>query len=198
MAKNSNPQFEQAPDVPAFHDRTLRGAPNVDEKDNNPSMTQEDRVDAQAFRRIPMSAPQAKLATPSIPGFHLHWLNDVPGRINQAIAGGYEFVAPEETFVNDRNPGSPSVVSGSSDLGSRVSVVVGSDDKGNEIRAYLMKIRNEWYEQDQQASQGRVDQIDNAMRQSKRNTYDKPDENLRYTKTVDLRSSIRPTVNRSA
>jgi len=196
MAKN--PQFEQVPDVPAFIDRTLKGAPNVDEKDNNPSISQEDRVDAQAFRRIPMSAPQAKLATPTIPGYHLHWLNDIPGRINQAIAGGYEFVEPEETFVNDRNPGSPSAASGSSDLGSRVSVVVGSDDKGNEIRAYLMKIRNEWYEQDQQASQDRVDQVANAMRQGKANTPQNPDRDLRYTKTVDLRTTLRPTVNRSA
>lgn len=186
----SIPANQQPPVQAAAFGARLEAAPHVEEKDNNPSISQQDRVDGQAFRRIPMSAPQAKLATPSIPGFHLHWLNDIPGRINQAIAAGYEFVEPDETFVNPRNPGSDSAASGSSDMGSRISVVVGSDDKGNEIRAYLMKIREEWYKEDQRAAQSRVDAIDDAMRQGKKDTPNNPNSQMQYTKTVDLRSSL--------
>lgn len=99
----------------------------------------------------------------TIEGYHLHILNDMPGRITQALDNGYEFVFPEEvggvtnSNVTDRN----------SDLGEKVRFLVGHDEKGNALFGYLMKIPEEWYDEDQQAIQDRNDKIDNAIRKGK-------------------------------
>lgn len=181
--------------VPSFGNRAaeLVARTGAEDQSPNPAKSQGDRIEEQAVRRIPMSAPQAKLATPSIPGFHLHWMNDVPGRLAQAKQGGYEFVLPEETQVNSRDLAGDSTLSGSTDMGTRVSVVVGQDEHGNPLRAYLMKIREEWYKQDQADQQNRVDDIDMAMRQGKQSTGG-ADATNRYVKAVNLKTSL----NRSA
>lgn len=176
---------------PSFAARdTLIPSPNVNEKDTNPSNSQDDRITEQRTRRIPMSAPQAKLATPAIPGFHLHWVNDYPGRILQAQQGGYEFVEKDETFVNTRDFAGSSEESGSTDLGTRVSVVVGTSEKGEPLRAYLMKIREEWYEEDQRAAQNRVDAVEDAMSQGKQKAEGMgADRGSRYVKTLNMKST---------
>ena len=95
-----------------------------------------------------------------IDGYHLHILNDVPGRIEQALGAGYEFVSPDEvggTAVN--------VVSRNTDIGDKVRFLVGTDGNNQPMYAYLMKIRNEFYEEDQNAIQERVDRTDAAIRQ---------------------------------
>lgn len=99
----------------------------------------------------------------TIPGYHLHWLNDTPGRISQALENGYEFVAPEEVGgVTNSN-----VTNRNTDLGEKVRVLVGHDDQGQPLFAYLMKIEQEWYDEDQQLVQARNDKIDNAIRNGK-------------------------------
>lgn len=167
----------------------LTTAPGVEDKDANPSIGQADRVKEQASGRIPMSAPQLKLLLPSIPGYHSHWLNDTSGRIAAALQGGYEFISAEEVHVNSRDLGGDPASSGQTDMGSRVSVVVGSDERGNPLRAYAMKIREEWYKADQAAIQARTDGVEDAMRQGKTSGGQGADNSNRYVKTVNLKSS---------
>lgn len=101
-----------------------------------------------------------------IEGYHLHIFNDTPGRIEQALQVGYEFVNPNEvggTAVN--------VVSRNTDIGDKVRFLVGTDANNEPLYAYLMKIKQEFYEEDQNALQARVDAVDAAIKGGK-NTKD--------------------------
>ena len=154
----------------------------------NPANSAEQKMEVAREKRtrIPMSAPRAKLATPEIPGFHSHWLNDYAGRILQAQQAGYEFVSQEEALVTMPDLAGDAVGSGT-DLGSRVSVVVGKNEDGTPLRAYLMKIRNEWYKEDQDAQQERVDKLHDAMRQG--NQQVGGDQTHRYVKSMNMQST---------
>lgn len=113
----------------------------------NPS----NRSAAPERKRIPMAVPVQKLSVPDIPGYHLHWFQGTPDRLERALQGGYEFVEETETSVNDAGLGGTSTRTGNTDMGSRVSVVAGSEigKDGQPIRLVLMKIKQEWYEEDQ-------------------------------------------------
>ena len=94
-----------------------------------------------------------------IEGYHLHILNDTPGRIQAALDGGYEFVRPEELLSVKEN-----VTSRNTDVGDKVRFLVNPSAKEGEQYGYLMKIKQEWFEEDQQALQEKNNQIDEAIR----------------------------------
>lgn len=83
------------------------------------------------------------------PDYHYHWLNDSPGRIPTAVDNGYEFVTVEEAG------------------GAQVERLVGVQDNGEPLKAFFMKIRKDWYEEDQAALQGRIDRVDHAIKSGK-------------------------------
>ena len=140
------------------------GKPQVSDPALSP--TEKLEVAREVRSRVPMSSPKAKLNVPELAGFHLHWLNDDGNRIPQAIDGGYSFVNQGETIVNSSDLAGQSVGEGT-DLGSRISVWVGKKEDGSALRAYLMKIPNEFYREDQNMLQARVDNIHGAMHRGK-------------------------------
>lgn len=158
----------------------------------NPANSPEQQLaDSKKTRsRIPMSVPRPKLSTPEIPGYHVHWINDYVGRIAQAVQGGYEFVDQSEALITMPDLAGASLGKGT-DLGSRVSVVVGRGEDGAPLRAYLMKIRQEWFDEDQKAGQERVDAVHEALRRgAQKNPTDSPeDAALRYVKRVRMTST---------
>lgn len=79
-----------------------------------------------------------------IPGFHLHWINDDEGRVERAQQGGYDFVNKGEVQLEN-----VTVIEPNADIGSRICTRVGSRESGDGIFAYLMKQRQEWYDEDQ-------------------------------------------------
>jgi len=92
--------------------------------------------------RIPFGVPRQKMSViADLPGYFLAWINDDAGRIEEAQMGGYEFVARDEIIL------CPGVTPTNGDLGSKVSMIVGRTKEGGAMRAYLMKIRNEWKEE---------------------------------------------------
>ncbi len=106
-----------------------------------------DRVEERQPReRIPFGVPRSKLAVHGeIPGYHIQWINDTGGRIEEAQAGGFSFVSRNELQLA---PGH-SLAENNSDLGDRISMVVGTiKNTGAGYRAYLMKIRNEHKDED--------------------------------------------------
>lgn len=113
-----------------------------------------------------------------IEGYHMHIMNDYPGRIDQALESGYEFVTSNEiggTTVNvtDRN----------TDLGDKVRFLVGRNESGGPLYAYLMKIKQEWYDEDQAVLQSRNDKIDSSIRKGSINgdtSFYTPREGIRY------------------
>lgn len=117
-------------------------------------------------KRIPMSVPVQKLEVPAIEGYHLHWFINSTERIERAVNAGYEFVEARDVKLNNVSLGGDSAVSGNTDLGSRVSVVSGQEvgKDGQPTRLILMKIRQEWYEEDQKLIDDRNELTAAALR----------------------------------
>ena len=116
--------------------------------------------------RVPVGGPQLKLqmSDQDRKGFVQrkmvpHWLNDDPGRLERAEAGGYKFVDP----VHVPSLGRSAVHADASDpeSGARVSMVV---SRGDPIqRAYLMEIKEEFYKEDQIKKEAVNAQVDEAL-----------------------------------
>jgi len=121
----------------------------------------------QERKRNVFNGTQGKLTVNyTIDGYHLHGFNDENGRIQDALDGGYEFVSPEEVGGVKEN-----VVSRNTDLGDKVRFLVGRQADGGPLYCYIMKIKQEWYEEDQAALQAKNNLIDDAIRKG-RNTKD--------------------------
>jgi hypothetical protein len=124
--------------------------------------TQADRPKREA--RVPFGVARTKLEVPmTLEGYHLHWVNDSAGRVQEAQRGGYTFVDPKEIQA--------------ADSGSQVKRLVGRNEDGSAMYAYLMKIENEFYAEDQQTIQSEVDRFDAAI---KRGTIDEKAGDRRY------------------
>jgi hypothetical protein len=81
-----------------------------------------------------------------IPGYQLRWFNDEPGRIDTAIQrGGWEFVTETEVAQSDTNR----VLQNNSDPGTRVRMISGKTNENAPLYSYLLKIKQEWYDEDQ-------------------------------------------------
>lgn len=94
--------------------------------------------------RRPFGSSTQKLAYEPRAGYHRHWFNDEPGRIDQALAAGY-------THVEDKE-------------GKKVVRVVGVNPAGGPLMGYLMELPEEWYQEDMAAGQKAVDVLDQSIR----------------------------------
>jgi hypothetical protein len=99
----------------------------------------------------------------TLEGYHLHWVNDSAGRIQEAQRGGYTFVEPKEVQAVDD--------------GTQVKRLVGRNEDGSALYAYLMKIEMDFYHEDQATIQREVDRFDTAI---KRGTIDEKSGDNRY------------------
>jgi hypothetical protein len=117
-------------------------------------------------KRIPMSVPVQRLEAPDIPGHHLHWFVGSSERLQRALDGGYEFVDERDVKINNVSLGGESTISGNTDMGSRVSVVSGQEvgKDGQPTRLILMKIKQEWYEEDQKLVEDRNEKVAASLR----------------------------------
>lgn len=109
-------------------------------------------------RRSKLQLSQAEADALDKKGYIARWVNDRDGRVERAIAGGYEFVKPEEAT----SVGSSEIAQGNSDLGGKVSKVVSRGDPI--IRAYFMKIKKKYYMEDQEAKEEINARVDEALR----------------------------------
>jgi hypothetical protein len=108
-------------------------------------------------KRKPFGVPRTKLSVDNQdPAYHYRWVNDEPGRIAQALEGDYTFVEPQEVNRTSKD-------------GNRVRELAGKLEDGSAMYTYLMKIPREYFEEDQQASQSYLDDIDAAIRGGKIN-----------------------------
>jgi hypothetical protein len=101
-------------------------------------------------RRASVGGHALKLTAPEKPGFVRRWMNDSGNRIAQAEDLAYEFVSD------------PSIKS--TDEGSRVSRVVGTQANGEPLRAYLMETPVEEYRAGLEEKERHNSQIDEAIR----------------------------------
>jgi hypothetical protein len=110
-------------------------------------------------KRVPFGSHRTKLQVEDeIPGYFLRWFNDADGRLQRAQDGGYVFVNKSEV----PRLGQGEIHQDNTDLNSRVSKVVSRGDPV--IRAYLMKIKQSFWNEDRKAKDAINDQIDDALR----------------------------------
>lgn len=105
--------------------------------------------------RKPLSqrGPQA-ISGNKNPEYEYRFVNDTGSRLHNFQQAGYEFVTGDELSVGD------SRVNDASDLGSNKRVI--SNDG---TTSYLMRIKRDWYEEDQQAKAQQIKEQEAAMKQ---------------------------------
>lgn len=95
------------------------------------------------------------------PNFVYRVVNDLDDRVSQLENGGWEFVQSSETKVGD------SRAEQATPLGSKASVSVGQG-----VKAYVMRIKKEWYLEDQQSKQAHVDALEQTMKRNAKQAAD--------------------------
>jgi hypothetical protein len=111
--------------------------------------------------RTPLGARSRLAVKGREPGFHYRIVNDVEGRIQDFIDAGYEVVSDDGVTVGDKRIANPT------QEGSPVKVHVGG---GNQ--AYLMRIKDEWYSEDQSAKQAQINELEDGMKaKAKENSF---------------------------
>lgn len=111
-------------------------------------------------KRKPFGNQDQKLAYPNRDGYHRHWFNDVPGRLQRAQEAGYEPVNGPD--------------------GKPVSMVVGVGRGGAALTAYLHEIPLEYYEEDMAANDSVVHEKLGQIASGKFNAPAGRDGELRY------------------
>lgn len=114
----------------------------------------------------PMSQGTKRLDVPQRDGYHRRWFRGDQGRIQKAIRAGYTFVDQEDVELNNFDLGGDAKESGSTDLGTRVSVISGdgADSTGQPNRLYLMECPEELYEYSRGLIEERNESIAEALR----------------------------------
>ena len=96
--------------------------------------------------RRPFGSMAQKLAYPPRAGFHRHWFNDNPGRV--------EFAVEEAGYAHVKDPRT----------GENVKRVVGTREGGAPITAYLLEIPQDWFDDDMKRYEEENASRDEAIR----------------------------------
>jgi hypothetical protein len=116
----------------------------------------------EASSKVPSGRPQrTPVGTRNIltvkgkdPNYEYRIVNDVDDRVTQFQEAGYEFVPDEAAKVGDKR------VNAATSEGSSKQLSVGQGTK-----AYLMRVKKEWYEEDQATKLARVADIERATKE---------------------------------
>lgn len=108
--------------------------------------------------RTPLGVQRQKLTVANAPeGKVLRWVNDDPGRVQSALSAGYEFLDQDGNITIGTTGTENQAVD------SRFSRHVKVDERGNPVRAFLMAIDRDLYEEDQAAKMAELDKTDQAI-----------------------------------
>lgn len=110
-------------------------------------------------KRIPLGVPRSKLNAPQRQGYYRRFINDTVGRITGAISGGYNFVS--KTDLNRRQKG---MTGDDFKQGEAERRLVGRQEGGEPLFAYLMEIPLEWYEADQKEKMDAILETEAVMK----------------------------------
>jgi hypothetical protein len=107
-------------------------------------------------KRVPLGQRNRLSFGKQDPNFVYRVINDQDERLQQAQEAGYEFVTGDEPLGDKR-------AAEGGKIDSRVSKPV-----GNNTRGYLMRIPKEFYDEDQNAKMGKVDEVEKALKPDKK------------------------------
>lgn len=105
-------------------------------------------------RRTPVGRRNVLTVSGKEPGYVYRIVNDKGDRIDQFLAAGYEFVEQKDVKIGDTRIGNPSAT------GSKAEAQVGQGQ-----RAFVMRIKQEWYDEDQAAKAAHVDATEAATKE---------------------------------
>lgn len=152
----------------------------------------------------PMNSASLKLEVPIREGYHRHWFRGTAERIARAQQAGYRFVDPDDIgdAVYNSDLAGDVKSGGSTDLGSRVSVISGDDvdSNGQPGRLYLMEVPQELYDISQKVLDDRNESVAGALRggmMGSEQDVNRHDTNSRYlTKSTKIPDLFNPNKRR--
>ena len=106
----------------------------------------------QRTRRTPLDTRNVLTVAGKDPNYQYRIVNDTGDRVHEMIERGYEIVTDKSIRVGDRRIDVPTAE------GSPVKVSVGSGTSG-----YVMRIKNEWFEEDQKLKAQKVRELEETM-----------------------------------
>jgi hypothetical protein len=104
-------------------------------------------------RRTPIGQRQVLSVTGKEPGFHYRFVNDTSERVQTFLDNGWELVEQKDIRIGDKRVGNPTTE------GTAAKAHVGQGQY-----AYVLRIRDEWYIEDQAEKQKYVDATEAAMK----------------------------------
>ena len=115
----------------------------------------------EAIAKAPRGRPQrTRVGTRNVlsvagkdPNYAYRIINDSGDRVQEFLDSGYELVDASSVRVGDKR------VNSASAEGSKAQVSVGQGQK-----AYVVRIKKEWYEEDQAAKQDYVNELEHATK----------------------------------
>jgi len=105
-------------------------------------------------KRTPVTERQVLTVKGKEPGYTYRIVNDLGDRIAQFQEQGYELVEDKDVKVGDRR------INQVKAEGTKAQISVGGG-----VKAYVMRQKQEWYEEDQAAKQVRVDELEKTTKQ---------------------------------
>lgn len=122
-----------------------------------------ERPEAERERPQQFGGLRLKLTVPrDIPGYHLYWAND-DGEVDQLVEEGFDLVRPSEMGTEASKRLQRRVVV-DEDIADSYSRHVGHKADGTPLRAYLMKIPEQQWEDRQAMKNAQADAYDTAIR----------------------------------
>ena len=117
-------------------------------------MSQDSKAPSGRVSRTPVGTRNILTVKGKDPNYVYRHVNDIDDRISMFQEAGYELVQDESVVVGDKR------VNAASSLGSAKAISVGQGTK-----AYLMRIKRDWYEEDQAKKLANVADIERATKE---------------------------------
>lgn len=153
--------------------------PETGEREASRQAREDTRQGEGRQKRKPLGVPEQRLSARVPDGMTGRWMNDVPGRLQRALEGGYRFIGDDGEVVQNRKGGR--------------SEIVGTGREGGAMRAYLSAIPTVLYEQDQAAKQAQIAERESALRSGEPQQVAPQDQKAFYTPSegINLRDEVR-------
>jgi hypothetical protein len=117
-------------------------------------MRQSKEMDSGRVRRTPINGTRNRLnIRGKEPGYVYRIVNDTDDRVKTFEEMGYEVVTDPSVSVGDKR------VATATKEGSPVKISVGQG-----VQAYVMRQKQEWYDEDQQKKQEHVNELESSMK----------------------------------
>jgi len=104
-------------------------------------------------QRVPVGTRQVLTVSGKDPSYEYRIINDSGDRVQEFMDAGYELVNSDSVRVGDKR------VNSATPEGSKAQLSVGQGQK-----AFVVRIKKDWYEEDQAKKQERVNQLESATK----------------------------------